>query len=267
MLTRLQIRTALSDHGLRVGDHLLVHSSLKSIGPIDGGADALIDGLLETVGSTGTLAMPAFNYSRPLPLPYFDPKSTPARTGALTEIFRQRPETLRSFHPTHSLSAQGQRAAEFLADHCKYATFGIGSPIDRMAQAGGYVLLVGVTHLGNSTIHIGEAYAGVKKFFGEEGPAPVAKMLREDGKVVEFQLDCSTSCSMAFNTMEYPLRRKDIVSDITLGNALCFLMKGTDIIRTTVDLLRETPDLLLCNRPNCRRCRLSRHHLEMQTSN
>jgi aminoglycoside 3-N-acetyltransferase len=267
MLTRLQIQETLEQNGVRPGDHLLVHSSLRSIGPINGGPDAFIEGLLETVGLKGTVAMPAFNYTRPLPSPYFDVLKTPSRAGALTEIFRQRFQALRSLHPTHSVLARGQRAAQFLADHCKNLTFGIGSPIDRLAQAGGFVLLVGVTQLANSSIHVGESYAGVTKFFWEDGPPPTANILMPDGRIIEHQLDCSASCSMAFNSVEYPLRRNGLISDLNLGQASCFLMKGKDVIQTTVELLHETPDLLLCRRQHCRRCRLSRQHIERKTSN
>lgn len=69
MLTKARIKATLSSKGLKPGDHVFVHSSLRSIGPIEGGPDALIDALLEVVGPEGTLAMPAFNYrvnSRPL---------------------------------------------------------------------------------------------------------------------------------------------------------------------------------------------------------
>jgi aminoglycoside 3-N-acetyltransferase len=116
MLTKAQIKETLLSKGMKPGDHLLVHSSLRSVGPIEDGPGALIDALLEITGSEGTLAMPAFNYRRYLPLPHFDARTTPGRTGALTEIFRKRPESLRSLHPTHSVTAQGKRAAEFLAD-------------------------------------------------------------------------------------------------------------------------------------------------------
>jgi aminoglycoside 3-N-acetyltransferase len=262
MLTKLHIQETLEQNGVRPGDHLLVHSSLRSIGPIDGGPDAFIEGLLETVSLAGTIAMPAFNYTRPLPSPYFDVLNTPSKAGALTEIFRQRFQTVRSVHPTHSVAARGERAADFLADHRKSLAFGIGSPIDRLAQAGGYVLLVGVTQLANSSIHIGEAHAGVTKFFWEDGPLPTAKILMSDGRVVEHQLDCSTSCSVAFNAVEYPLRRNGLILDLRLGQALCFLMKGIDVIRTTAELLRETPDLLFCKRDQCRPCRMARRHLE-----
>ena len=261
MLTKTQIKETLFSKGMKPGDHLLVHSSLRSVGPIEGGPDALIDALLEVVGPEGTLAMPAFNYRRYLPFPHFDARTTPGRTGALTEIFRKRPETLRSLHPTHSITAQGKRAAEFLADHYKFETFGIGSPLDRLAQAGGYVLLLGVTHLANSCIHVGESHAGRMKFYWEEGPLPIVKILQPEGKVIAHQLDCSASCSMAFNAVEYPMRRKNMITDLTLGEALCFLMKGRDVIEAVVGMIGEQPDALLCNRPNCRPCSMARRYI------
>src|SRR5688500_9160065 len=160
MLTRRHVVENLRGLGVGEGDHLLVHSSLRAVGAIDGGADALLDGLLDAVGPNGTLAMPAFNYSRPEVLPHFDPASTPGRTGALSEIFRARPGTLRSLHPSHSVVASGERAAEFLADHMSRRSVGVDSPIDRLAQAGGVVLLLGVTHMSNTTVHVGEEHAG-----------------------------------------------------------------------------------------------------------
>ena len=231
------------------------------MGPVDGGADAVIDGLLATVGPEGTLAMPAFNYTRPLPVPYFDPKRTPSQAGVLTEVFRNRPGTLRSFNPTHSVAAQGKRAEEFLAGHDKVQTFGVGSPIDRLAQAGGFVLLMGVTQTANSCIHIGESHAGVKKFYWEQGPLPIARVLISDGQVIDHPLDCSSSCSMAFNSVEYPLRRKGMIIDLSLGQALCFLMRGKDVIETVVEMIRDGPEVLFCNRETCRPCYLGRKYI------
>jgi hypothetical protein len=123
MVTAREICEALRHVGVKAGDHLLVHSSLRAVGPIDGGVDAMVDGLLDAVGPDGTLAMPSFHYTRPLPEPWFDPATTPGKTGWLTEVFRRRPGVLRSLHPAHSVSAIGPRAASFLADH--RTSFGI----------------------------------------------------------------------------------------------------------------------------------------------
>lgn len=179
----------------------------------------------------------------------------------MTEIFRKRAESLRSLNPTHSIAAQGKRASEFIAEHYKYQTFGMGSPLDRLAQAGGYVLLLGVTHLANSTIHVGESHAGCTKFYWEEGPLPVVKILMPDGKLIDHQLDCSASCSMAFNAAEYPMRCNNMIIDLVLGDALCFLMKGRDVIDAVVGMIRDKPDALLCSRPNCRPCSMARRYI------
>jgi aminoglycoside 3-N-acetyltransferase len=258
MLTKKGTTESVVRQGVKLGDHLLIHSSLRSIGPIDGGADALIDGFIEAIGREGTLALPAFNYTRPLPSPYFDVQTTPSRAGALTEIFRLRPETRRSLHPTHSVAAHGERAEEFLADHLKYQAFGIGSPIDRLAQAGSYVLLIGVTHLANSCIHVGESHSGVKKFYWEDGPLPIAKVRMADGRIENHPLDCSSGCSMAFNSVEYWMRSKNLIADLTLGDASCFLMRGHDIIQIVVEMIRRRADVLLCNKRNCRPCTMAR---------
>jgi aminoglycoside 3-N-acetyltransferase len=262
MVTKRQIRDALFHAGIRTGDHLLVHSSLRRVGPIDGGADALIDGLLEAVGSSGTLAMPAFNSTRHMPVPYFDVHSTPSRAGMLTEIFRKRPEVLRSYHPTHSVAAQGERAVEFLANHHDHEALGIDSPLDRLARAGGYVLLMGVTHMANASIHVGESHAGIQKFYWDEGPLPVVKCRLSDGRVIDYRLDCSPSCSMAFNVAEYPLRRHGMVVDLNVGAARSFLIKGQDIIRVVVDLIRDKQDALLCHRDSCRPCIMARKYIQ-----
>jgi aminoglycoside 3-N-acetyltransferase len=261
MLTRDRITTRLREAGIKPGDDVLVHSSLRAVGPIDGGADALIDGLLAAVGPGGTLVMPAFNYTRPLPQPHFDPRTTPGKTGALTEVFRKRPGVLRSLSPTHSVAAAGPRAAEFTDGHLDTQTFGLGSPIDKLASGGGWVLLVGVTHTSNSTIHVGETHAGVTKFAWNDGPLPSIGVKMPDGRVVEHAIDTTPSCSLAFNALDYPLRRNGEIIDLTLGAAPSHLMRGADVIARTVEIVRSDPSTLFCTRADCRPCRLGREHV------
>lgn len=261
MLTKAHIVKALGDAGLPTGSHLLVHSSLRKLGPVSGGAEVVIDALGHCVGSGGTLAMPTFNGATRLAEPYFDVAATPGATGTLTEIFRQRPDVIRSYHPTHSVAASGPRAAEFLHDHHLCEAIGVSSPIDRIAEASGYVLLLGVTQTSNSCIHIGEARAGAVKFFWRDGELPVAPIRMPDGTIRQHRLDSSSSCSVSFNAMEHPLRRRNVVRDFRLGNALCFLMPCREVIAATVETIRENPFVLVCTNPACRPCRLRRNHL------
>ena len=258
MITKAAIMRNLINAGLSDGDHVLVHSSLSKVGPVDGGADALIDALLETVGEDGTVAMPSFCYPWGIPEPYFDAAETPGKTGVLTEIFRQRPDTVRSIDPIYSVSAHGKRAEEFLFNHLAYSSIGVGSPIDRIAKAGGYVLLIGVAQTSNSTIHVGESYANVKKFFAHEGPPPIARVLMADGAILEHEIDPSGSCGRGFNAVEYPLRRAHMIVDLDIGKARALLIKGSDIINVVRITIQETPDILFCNKSNCRRCILGR---------
>jgi len=258
MTTPQDITNALQTAGVHRGDHLVVHSSLRAIGPVEGGAEAVVNALLQTVGDQGTLAIPAFNYTRPVPTPYFDPAATPGATGALGELFRKRPGTRRSLHPAHSLCASGPRAAEFLADHDRHGSFGIDSPLDRIAAAGGWTLLAGVSQTSNSMIHIAESHAGLKKFWWNEGEPPRVKTLYPDGQIIDVPLDVSSSCSMAFNVVEQSLREAGAIGDLTLGGALSYLMRAGDVIAIVKKLLDRWPTALFCTRASCRPCRLGR---------
>ena len=260
MITRVELVAQLQQAGLRSGCHVLVHSSLRSMGPVDGGADTVLDSLLEAVGIAGSVAAPTFHGTRPCPQPYFDAATTPGKTGILGECLRSRPESLRSIHPSHSLAAIGTHAAGFLSGHLRYEAVGIGSPFDRIAKASGFVLLIGVSHQANTTIHCGEAYAGVRKFFWNGGALPVAKVQLPDGSLVEHQLDCSSSCSAAFNAIEFPLHSQGLIRGFRFGKAAACLMKGQDIIEATIALVERQRDVLFCTRTDCRPCSLGRQH-------
>ena len=98
--------------GLNPGDLVLVHSALRRLGPVVGGADTVIDALLAAVGPTGTVAVPTHTWkvvTREQPV--FHQTFTPSHVGALGNVLRQRAEAIRSLHPTHSVAAIGPRAA------------------------------------------------------------------------------------------------------------------------------------------------------------
>ena len=96
----------LKKAGIKRGDRLVVHSSLKSIGMTRDGADTVIDALMDVIGEEGTIFMPVFTYSyeREGKTDPFDRKDSPSLTGIITETFRKRSGVLRSSHPTHSMA-------------------------------------------------------------------------------------------------------------------------------------------------------------------
>ena len=141
----------LVDLGIEQGDVIFVHSSMKRIGNVKDGPDAVIDALLKSVGPEGTVMMPA--YSMPLHSQVatlenystFDPLTTPATVGFLPDTFRKREGAVRSIHPTSSVSAMGKMAEEITGSHHRSSTtFGVGTPFHNFLKAGGKLVGIGI---------------------------------------------------------------------------------------------------------------------------
>lgn len=259
-LSKEQLAAAFRGLGLQSGDSVIVHSSLRSLGRVEGGADAVLDALLEVIGALGNLMLPTFNYSRPLPQPHFDPATTAGRTGILPERGRVRSNAIRSLHPTHSVAVIGPEAKRLTENHLKTRAFGVGSPIDLLAQSGGKVLLIGVGQVSNSTLHIAEEHARLPKA-GVYDPLPCVGILHSDGRVRKHRLDTSPSCSAAFEAAARPLRENGAIQDGRITNAMMQLMQGAQIIKVVEHLLASQPDALLCNDPGCATCPGTRANL------
>lgn len=142
------------------GDLLMVHASLRAIGPVQGGADGVIDALQAAVGTNGTLLMTlgarddwGWVNERPedqrpdllRDAEPFDPLTTPAdpEVGVLAEVFRRRPETRVSNHPEGRFGASGAQAGWLLDDVPWHDYYGHNSPLERLVEAGGRVLRLG----------------------------------------------------------------------------------------------------------------------------
>jgi aminoglycoside N3'-acetyltransferase len=132
--------------------------------------------------------------------------------------------------------------------------------MDRLAKRGGKVLLVGVGHIANTTIHVGEEYAGVPKAPWAIG-LPIVKVLMPDGSTTTCQLDTSSSCSAAFGPVEYKLRQNKLIQDLRLGPAALQLMRGADVIDCVHEMVKDKPDILLCTNPECKPCTGARQNI------
>lgn len=252
-LTRTDIADGLRRLGIEEGNLLYLHSSLSSLGWVDGGAGTVVAALLDVLGPDGVLMVPTFTFSG---TGLFDVRRTPSKTGTISEAVRNHPRAVRSWHPTHAPCAIGHLADWLVADHILYGPLDIGSPEDRMAKLGGWVLLLGVDHRVNSTVHVGEAYAGsIARLVRYNAFRPArSKVVTPDGETLPVTITSMPGCSAGFGVVETSMRAEGLIRYGTIGDASCQLMRGQDIIDRTVALLDDDPNALACDHANCGTC-------------
>lgn len=156
-LRKEQLICDLARAGIGTGDSLLVHSSLSKLGYVEGGAETVVNALLDVIGPEGTLLMPSFpasgrNRDYILQNPVFDINVTPSAMGTISEYFRKMPGVHRSFHPTDPVCAFGPKAVWFTGSHFGQITpYTALSPFGKLAEDGGKILMLGTTLNGACT--------------------------------------------------------------------------------------------------------------------
>jgi len=259
LVTREQIVRDLRRLGLRAGDIVELHSSLKSIGRVRGGPKTVIRAFQDVLGKRGTLLMPTFTYCHSPEGGGFHPDETPSRTGLITETFRKMPGVYRSICPIHSVAAWGRYARAFTERHPLTSTLGVGSPFHLAAEKGGKIVLLGCNHNSNSFIHILESLAAHPVIYETAPYGEVAYLKQDDGRIKEIRLTEFTGCSKNFQAIQPYLDRKGLILHGFVGQAPTQVMVGKDLIDHVVPLLRRKPDLLLCD--TCRACRIRRQYI------
>ncbi len=162
MHTEQQLIDAFRHLGLAAGDIVLVHSSLRRLGPVDGGADTVLDALQETIGPQGLLALPTHTFAVVNADTPFDVVNTDGNVGTLSNVFRKRPGVVRGLHPTHSIAALGPRAAAFVrVSFDDDRPCSDNSPYSRLCAWGGKVLIIGETLNRCTLFHGCEEWAGL----------------------------------------------------------------------------------------------------------
>lgn len=245
----------LRDLGLAAGDVVMVHASLKAIGPVVGGAEAVVAGLLESVLPGGTLMGYASWDRSPyeetlngatLPAaareawPAFDPATAGVWPGfgLLNAFLCAAPGAVRSAHPDASMVAVGARAGELIGEHRLGQAFGPGSPVERLVQMGGKVLMLGAPLDAVTVLHYAEAIADIsgKRRVTYEMPMLDATGAKVWRRTEEFDSNHILDCFAAEGAM-------DAVETIArlyvgdgrgrsgqVGRAACHLFDAGDIV-------------------------------------
>jgi aminoglycoside 3-N-acetyltransferase len=262
-ITYREITIAFRELGLSQGRPAIVHASLSSIGDVRSGVDALLGALL---GATGGLMMPVFTYKTML-TPEVGPEDngmaygnqsdanrmaeffTPAMPadrlmGTLAETLRRHPQARRSNHPILSFAGVGvdqalsaQTMDEPLA------------PMQTLLDRDGVVMLIGVDHTVNTSLHLAEKHAGRKQF--------VRWALTPQGVQ---ECPAFPGCSDGFNAIAP--RLEGIARQSKLGQAEITLVPLAGLLHMAEEMIAEDPAALLCARPDCPRCSAVRASLQ-----
>ncbi|MBZ0296201.1 MAG: AAC(3) family N-acetyltransferase [Anaerolineae bacterium] len=246
-VTKTTIIQGLHDLGLHTGCRVLAHSSLSSFGHVEGGADMVIDALLDVVGHSGTILVPTLTGSEALSAsnpPLFDPENTPCWTGRIPETFRQRPDAIRSLHPTHSVAAIGADARRLTSMHQDSIT-----PCDALSPYGllatmpdSYILLLGVGHNSNTTFHHVEEIVGVD--YHMQPGLVRAEIHTGDETLIRHIMLHAYGTPRNFGVMEAVYTERDIQYMTKIGEATVRLVVAQAMVEVTTQCLQADHRIL-----------------------
>jgi aminoglycoside 3-N-acetyltransferase len=248
-VTADDVTKGLRDLGVEAGGVILVHSSLSSFGHVKGGADAVIDGLLEAVGTDGTLVLPTHTWDRiDARNPVFDASKTPSCVGTIPETFWRERRCLRGLHPTHSCAAAGPLAEEMLAGHETQVTpCGGRSPYQRIMRRGGKIVFLGVNLRVNTTFHALEEMAVVPWLFGR---FEMLYTIGRDGRRIEVpSRRHAEPMQRDFPKMEPLLAEEGALRTGGIGNATVRAIDAARMERVMMPMLAKDPFLTLAPGP------------------
>ena len=255
IVLKQDILSALSEVGVCNGQTIMVHTSLSSLGFVCGGAQVIIEALLETVGTEGTIMMPTQSWKNLDPAtgvhweepgiwwplirenwPAYNKDITPTNTmGTVAEMFRKWPGTLRSDHPARSVAAWGKHAEYLTATHDLSNIFGDGSPIGKLYELDGLVLLIGVGYDKNTSLHL----ADVRANYPSKHNSTEHSAVLEDGKRVWKQYETLFVDGEDFNEIGAAFENTCSVRKAALGNGTITLMKQRELVDFAVTWIEQ----------------------------
>lgn len=251
LVRKRDIKTGLKQLGLKKGDSVGVHSSLSSFGNVEGGADTVIDALLETVGEQGNVVMSTHSANlsedKRTPemiamgvswlfkiLPY-NPDKTPVTTGIIPETFRNRKGVVRGRHPSLSIAASGPKAKV------------LSEGWHRLLELDGYILLIGVGLDRCTAMHLAEKRMKLPEHILKKITPP--KWFVEKYPENEWEWDIGPYPDFAKLTQ--PCLDHGIMKIVKVGKSTLRLVKLRELIKLYVEYLDKDPYLFYNSTQAC----------------
>ncbi|MFS0872648.1 AAC(3) family N-acetyltransferase [Paenibacillus xylanilyticus] len=250
MHTQESLLDQLHELGIDGQGTLLVHSSMKSLGEVEGGADTVLDAFTDYM-KDGLLVLPTHTWSTiNASNPMFHVESSPCCVGILPELFRKRPGVVRSWHPTHSVAAKGFDAETFTKDDHLYDTpCARGSAWGKLLDRKATILLVGVDLKRNTFIHGVEEWVDIPGRLTDEHEQLVTILPDGTEISVPSRRHCGLSWSEHFWKVDEVLEHKGAMRQGKLGDAVVRVCDAAKVAEIITEMLKENPDLFSDNLP------------------
>jgi aminoglycoside N3'-acetyltransferase len=236
MLSRDDLVAQLRALGVDRRGVLIVHAAFSKVGPIDDGPRGLIDALRTVLWPDGTLVMPSMADDDDVP---FDPAASPCiGMGVVADSFWRLPGVRRSDSP-HAFAAAGPLADEMTAPHPVDVPHGPDSPVGRACALDAQVLLIGVGHDANTTIHLAERLAGVRYRL------PAHATILRAGHPVRVDYGENDCCCARFALVDGWLDAEAAQKRGPVGHGVARLARARDVVRVVTAHLDQDELLFL----------------------
>ncbi len=240
LVTQDDIVNGLKELGIKQGDVVFLHSSLSSLGYVDGGADTVVRAFLEVLGVDGTLSAPIFrNYFWDGPDQVWDRDNSPSLMGRISEAIRTWEGNRRSHHAPHPIAAIGKMADD-LTDRHNITDFSFDSPFARLIELNAWIVLLGVDFNVCTMIHLIE----------ERAEVPYRRWVDLKGTVIDKGI--STIMTYKFFA-RYPgvendfirfgkrLESEGLINTVTIGKSTVKAIRSRDLYENAMRLVRQDP--------------------------
>lgn len=252
-----ELLQALQATGVKPGDAILVHSSMRGFEGFQGTARDILAAFRDAIGSAGMLMMPRLSFTGSA-IDFaesgrvFDPRVTPSQVGLLPEVFRRSAGVTRSLHPTHSVAAMGPDSAWWLADHHLADTpCGRGTPFYRLLERDGKIVLAGTGIAALTFFHSVEEAIESRMPFSPFTEERFVMRCRVEGQVIEsapmrlYARDVSRRRRLA--PLEGELRASGLWKESRTGTLTLVTLGARDVLRTLEEMAARgvfcyTPD-------------------------
>lgn len=245
IVTRKDIEEGLKALGLQPGDVAFVHSSLRSFGYVEGGAEAVVQTLLNVLGPEGTLVVPIFRrfFEEGEGDQVWDRETSPSLMGRISETARTWPGARRSYHAPHPIAAIGP-LAEDLTERHNESDFSFESPFSRLLELNAWILLVGVSYNVCTMVHIIE----------ERAEVPYRRWIDLAGTVVENGVAVKKSYPSLkrypgvgndFRPLGQLMEQGGLVNTGTIGKSTVRAFRSKDLYETGWGAVRRDPLFLV----------------------